>query len=69
MKKKYDKQFKEEAVGLPNEIGVKKAAEQLGVPYHTLSDWRSKKRDQGAGAFAPLCRHGWENSAGNRVGA
>jgi transposase len=29
--KRYDKAFKEEAVRLSNEIGPKKAAEQLGV--------------------------------------
>ena len=31
----YDKSFKEEAVRLSDEIGVKKASEQLGVPYYT----------------------------------
>lgn len=31
--KRYDKAFKEEAVRLSDEIGVKKAAEQLGVFY------------------------------------
>lgn len=51
MKRKYDKQFKEEAIQLSEEIGVKCAAEQLGVPYHTLSDWRCKKRSHGDGAF------------------
>ena len=30
---KYDKEFKEEAVKLSDEIGVKQAAEQLGIPY------------------------------------
>lgn len=36
----YDKQFKKEAVRLSDEIGVKKAAGQLGIPYYTLADWR-----------------------------
>ncbi len=31
----YDKQFKEQALKLSDEIGVGKAAEQLGIPYYT----------------------------------
>ena len=33
---KYSKEFKEEALKLSDEIGVKKAASQLGIPYYTL---------------------------------
>ena len=40
---KYSKEFKEEALKLSDEIGVKKAAHQLGIQYYTLSDWRSKR--------------------------
>ena len=47
----YDKQFKEEAVRLSDEIGVKKAANQLGVPYYTLADWRSKRKQHGEKAY------------------
>lgn len=43
----YDKSFKEEAVKLAEEIGTKKATEQLGVPYNTLSYWRQKKKKYG----------------------
>ena len=39
--KHYSKEFKEEALKLSDEIGVKKAAQQLGVAYYTLADWRS----------------------------
>ena len=39
---KYSKEFKEEALKLSDEIGLKKAAQQLGIQYYTLSDWRSK---------------------------
>lgn len=42
---KYDKSFKLEAVSLSDEVGVKKAADQLGIPYHTLCGWR-KSRSQ-----------------------
>lgn len=47
----YDKQFKEEAVRLSSEVGVHKAAEQLGIPYYTLADWRSRKKHRGDAAF------------------
>ena len=44
----YSKEFKEEATRLSDEIGVQKAAKQLGIPYYTLADWRSvrKKKQQ-----------------------
>jgi transposase len=50
-KDSYDKQFKEEAVRLSDEIGVKKAATQLGVPYYTLADWRSRRKQHGERAY------------------
>lgn len=40
----YSKEFKEEAKRLGDEIGVKKAAEQLGIPYYTLADWRNRSK-------------------------
>ncbi|MBY9082218.1 transposase [Paenibacillus sp. HN-1] len=40
---KYDKTFKEEAVRLSDEIGPKKASEQLGVSYYTLQEWRKRR--------------------------
>ena len=42
----YSKEFKAEAVRLSDEIGVKKAAEQLGIPYFTLADWRSGRKEK-----------------------
>ena len=39
--KHYSKEFKEEALKLSDEIGVKKAAQQLGIAYYPLADWRS----------------------------
>jgi transposase len=44
--KQYSKEFKEQALELSDEIGLKKAAEQLGVIYGTLSDWRKKRGRQ-----------------------
>ena len=46
----YEKSFKEEAVQLSNEIGLKKAAEQLGISYNTLADWRYKQKIHGSQA-------------------
>ena len=44
MSKYYNKQFKEEALKLSDEIGVKKAVVQLGLAYYTLSGWRNKRK-------------------------
>jgi len=49
--RKYDKEFKEEAVKLSNEVGVKQAAAQLGVPYYSLAEWRQKRKAYGDHAF------------------
>lgn len=40
----YSKEFKEEAKRLSDEIGLKKAAAQLGIPYYTLADWRNRSK-------------------------
>ena len=40
----YSKEFKEEAMRLSDEIGVKKAAAQLGITYNTLADWRNHSK-------------------------
>ena len=44
--KQYSREFKEEALKLSDEIGVKNAAKQLGVAYYTLADWRSIRRNR-----------------------
>lgn len=44
--KRYSNEFKAEALKLSDEIGVKKAAAQLGLPYYTLADWRNRTRDK-----------------------
>ena len=43
--KHYDNQFEKEAVKLSDEIGTKKAAEQLGLPYYTIAEWRKKRNE------------------------
>ena len=40
---KYSKEFKEQALQLSDEIGVRKACEDLGISYGTLTDWRKSK--------------------------
>ena len=45
----YSKEFKEEAKRLSDEIGVKKAAAQLGIPYYTLADWRNNSKHKPKG--------------------
>ena len=44
--KTYSKDFKEEAVRLSDEVGVKEAAKQLGIPYYTLADWRAIRKEK-----------------------
>ena len=46
---KYSKEFKEEALKLSDEIGNKKAASQLGIPYYTLADRRNKSKHKPKG--------------------
>ena len=41
---KYSKEFKTEALKLSDEIGIKKATAQLGIPYYTLADRRKYRR-------------------------
>lgn len=41
--KRYDKEFREQALKLSDEVGVKKAAEQLGIVNGTLADWRKQR--------------------------
>ena len=48
----YSKEFKEEALRLSDEIGVKKAASQLGIPYYTLADWRQNRKSRQANSSA-----------------
>lgn len=38
--KNYTAQFKEEALKVSDEMGVRKACEKIGIPYGTLSNWR-----------------------------
>lgn len=49
--RKYDKEFKEEAVKLSDEVVVKQAAAQLGVPYYSLADWRRRRKNYRDHAF------------------
>ncbi|EPF46914.1 hypothetical protein HMPREF1222_01495 [Treponema vincentii F0403] len=41
--KRYDENFKIEALKLSDEIGVKKVCEQLNVNYGTLAGWRKQR--------------------------
>ena len=47
----YDKTFKEEAVRLSEDIGVKNAASQLGIHYYTLYGWRKEYKKYGSSAY------------------
>lgn len=51
MSSKYKTEFKEEASKLSDDVGVKTAAEQLGLSYATLCSWWSKRKRYGEHAF------------------
>lgn len=55
--RKYDKEYKAEAVKLAMEIGQSRAAKELGIPKNTLYGWvRDSRRgtlDLGAGVQTP----------------
>ena len=64
--KHYSKEFKEEALKLSDEIGVKKAAQQLGIAYYTLADWRSIRRNTPPAKTAPSwpwCPRAWASAS------
>ena len=42
--KRYSNEFKEEALELSKEIGVRQVSEKLGITQKTLYTWRRKKR-------------------------
>lgn len=42
--KKYNREFKTEALKLSDEIGVKMAAAQLGIQYYTIADWGKNRK-------------------------
>ena len=54
---KYKKEYKVEAAKLAKEIGVRKAARELGVPENTLYGWMKAARegllDMGADSHTP----------------
>lgn len=56
-RRKYDKEFKIQALKLAKEVGPKQAATELGMPESTLSGWTYRARkgeiDTGAGSRTP----------------
>ncbi|WP_026835488.1 transposase [Eubacterium xylanophilum] len=55
--RKYDMEFKIQAVKLGKEIGVQRAAKELGIPAHTIYNWNKQVKDGsldiGEGAHSP----------------
>jgi transposase len=49
----YSKEFKEQALKLSDEIGLKKTSEQLGVNYGTLAGWRKIRKKRTCEKSAP----------------
>lgn len=42
--RKYEAEYKKEAVKIAKEVGTKKASEELKIPYGTLYNWIKKER-------------------------
>ena len=57
IQRKYEKEYKVQAVKLAKEIGTDKAAKELGVPKGTLCGWQKAVRegrlDAGPGTHTP----------------
>lgn len=53
--RKYDTEYKIEAVKLSREIGPGKAAAELGIPVDTLYGWRTAAREGRLDADADTC--------------
>ena len=54
MARKYDHEYKVQAVKLAKEIGGAKAAKELGIPEGTIHTWlRAGKLDIGEGSHTP----------------
>ena len=55
--RKYEKEYKVQSVKLAKEIGIEKAAQELGIPKGTLSGWRKAVREgrleAGPGSHTP----------------
>ena len=41
--RQYDKEFKKQAIKLGKEVGIKAAAEELGIPKGTLGTWLKRR--------------------------
>jgi len=52
-RRRYDAQFKLQAVDLGKEIGIPKAAQDLGISEGNLRNWTKAVADRGRQAFAP----------------
>ena len=54
--KRYGQNFKDEALKLSDDIGIKKACEQLNLNYGTLAGWRKlrAKKSKNGKTYADL---------------
>ena len=57
MAKRYDEDYKVQSVKLATEIGINKAAREIGVATSTLNGWvkasREGRLDLGEGSYSP----------------
>jgi len=53
-RRRFDAQFKQEAVALGKRIGIRQAAQDLGIGESNLRNWTQSVAVHGTQAFAPL---------------
>lgn len=58
--RRHTKEFREQALKLSDDIGLKKAAEQLGVLYGTLADWRKHRSRKAKEPEPPMSEEEWQ---------
>lgn len=61
--RRYDKEFKKQAVALSDEVGIRQAARQLGIPHETIYSWRSQMQKRGQQSFIGS-GHSYRDTAG-----
>ena len=53
-RRRFDATFKQEAVALGKRIGIRQAAQDLGIVEGNLRNWTKSVANHGSQAFAPL---------------
>ncbi|WP_428770675.1 transposase [Treponema sp. HNW] len=64
---KYSTEFKAQALQLSDEIGTRKASQDLGISYHTLSGWRKSQNRYSGSSTGTVGKSGMTESERQRT--